>query len=65
MVSRKMGAGDTGEEVIEVVDGLPTADRRSAFNGLKVEAILETPLNIAVTCDQAAVACDAIAFTLD
>jgi 5,6-dimethylbenzimidazole synthase len=27
------------------------ADRRSAFDGLKVEAILETPLNIAVTCD--------------
>lgn len=26
-------------------------DRRSAFDGLKVEAILETPLNIAVTCD--------------
>ncbi|NEA32958.1 5,6-dimethylbenzimidazole synthase [Streptomyces sp. SID13031] len=27
------------------------ADRRSAFDGLKIEAILETPLNIAVTCD--------------
>ena len=27
------------------------ADRRAAFDGLKVEAILDTPLNIAVTCD--------------
>jgi 5,6-dimethylbenzimidazole synthase len=27
------------------------ADRRSAFDGLKIEAILDTPLNIAVTCD--------------
>jgi 5,6-dimethylbenzimidazole synthase len=27
------------------------ADRRGAFDGLKVEAILDTPLNIAVTCD--------------
>lgn len=27
------------------------ANRRSAFDGLKIEAILETPLNIAVTCD--------------
>ncbi|TDO50107.1 cob(II)yrinic acid a,c-diamide reductase [Kribbella sp. VKM Ac-2527] len=26
-------------------------DRRAAFDGLKVEAILDTPLNIAVTCD--------------
>lgn len=26
-------------------------DRRSAFDGLKIEAILDTPLNIAVTCD--------------
>ncbi len=29
------------------------ADRRSAFDGLKIEAILDTPLNIAVTCDPA------------
>jgi 5,6-dimethylbenzimidazole synthase len=27
------------------------ADRRSSFDGLKIEAILDTPLNIAVTCD--------------
>ncbi|MFG1908272.1 5,6-dimethylbenzimidazole synthase [Kribbella sp. NPDC048928] len=27
------------------------ADRRTAFDGLKIEAILDTPLNIAVTCD--------------
>jgi 5,6-dimethylbenzimidazole synthase len=27
------------------------ADRRAAFDGLKIEAILDTPLNIAVTCD--------------
>ncbi len=27
------------------------ADRRGAFDGLKIEAILDTPLNIAVTCD--------------
>lgn len=27
------------------------ADRRPAFDGLKIEAILDTPLNIAVTCD--------------
>ena len=27
------------------------AGRRSAFDGLKIEAILDTPLNIAVTCD--------------
>lgn len=27
------------------------ADRRQAFDGLKIEAILDTPLNIAVTCD--------------
>jgi 5,6-dimethylbenzimidazole synthase len=27
------------------------ADRRFAFDGLKIEAILDTPLNIAVTCD--------------
>ena len=27
------------------------ADRRARFDGLKVEAILEAPLNIAVTCD--------------
>ncbi|QNE22341.1 5,6-dimethylbenzimidazole synthase [Kribbella qitaiheensis] len=27
------------------------ADRRSKFDGLKIEAILDTPLNIAVTCD--------------
>ncbi|HEY0692920.1 MAG TPA: 5,6-dimethylbenzimidazole synthase [Kribbella sp.] len=27
------------------------AERRSAFDGLKIEAILDTPLNIAVTCD--------------
>ena len=27
------------------------ADRRDAFDGLKIEAILDTPLNIAVTCD--------------
>ncbi|TDU86689.1 cob(II)yrinic acid a,c-diamide reductase [Kribbella voronezhensis] len=27
------------------------ADRRNAFDGLKIEAILDTPLNIAVTCD--------------
>lgn len=26
-------------------------DRRAAFDGLKIEAILDTPLNIAVTCD--------------
>jgi 5,6-dimethylbenzimidazole synthase len=26
-------------------------DRRGAFDGLKIEAILDTPLNIAVTCD--------------
>lgn len=26
-------------------------DRRQAFDGLKIEAILDTPLNIAVTCD--------------
>jgi 5,6-dimethylbenzimidazole synthase len=26
-------------------------DRRSGFDGLKIEAILDTPLNIAVTCD--------------
>lgn len=26
-------------------------DRRSAFDGLKIEAILDTPLNVAVTCD--------------
>jgi 5,6-dimethylbenzimidazole synthase len=26
-------------------------DRRKAFDGLKIEAILDTPLNIAVTCD--------------
>ncbi|MFC0625246.1 5,6-dimethylbenzimidazole synthase [Kribbella deserti] len=26
-------------------------DRRNAFDGLKIEAILDTPLNIAVTCD--------------
>src|SRR5207253_917836 len=26
------------------------ADRRAAFDGLKIEAILDTPLNIAVTC---------------
>ena len=30
--------------------GLP-ADRRQAFDGLKIEAIVDTPLNIAVTCD--------------
>ncbi|MGC4942946.1 5,6-dimethylbenzimidazole synthase [Kribbella sp. DT2] len=29
------------------------ADRRAAFDGLKIEAILDTPLNIAVTCDPA------------
>ncbi|WP_350276806.1 5,6-dimethylbenzimidazole synthase [Kribbella sp. HUAS MG21] len=27
------------------------ADRREAFDGLKIEAILDTPVNIAVTCD--------------
>jgi 5,6-dimethylbenzimidazole synthase len=27
------------------------ADRRTKFDGLKIEAILDTPLNIAVTCD--------------
>jgi len=27
------------------------ADRRRAFDGLKIEAVLDTPLNIAVTCD--------------
>jgi len=27
------------------------ADRRGRFDGLKIEAILDTPLNIAVTCD--------------
>jgi 5,6-dimethylbenzimidazole synthase len=27
------------------------ADRRAAFDGLKIEAILDAPLNIAVTCD--------------
>ncbi|TCC17050.1 5,6-dimethylbenzimidazole synthase [Kribbella speibonae] len=26
-------------------------DRRAAFDGLKIEAILDTPLNLAVTCD--------------
>jgi 5,6-dimethylbenzimidazole synthase len=26
-------------------------DRREAFDGLKIEAILDTPMNIAVTCD--------------
>ncbi|MEU4193827.1 5,6-dimethylbenzimidazole synthase [Kribbella sp. NPDC026611] len=26
-------------------------DRRAAFDGLKIEAILDTPVNIAVTCD--------------
>jgi 5,6-dimethylbenzimidazole synthase len=26
-------------------------DRRTAFDGLKIEAILDTPVNIAVTCD--------------
>ncbi|MEV0797160.1 5,6-dimethylbenzimidazole synthase [Kribbella sp. NPDC050281] len=27
------------------------SDRRQSFDGLKIEAILDTPLNIAVTCD--------------
>jgi 5,6-dimethylbenzimidazole synthase len=50
------------EETRRKVHGLATAqrdafaaslpaDRRQAFDGLKIEAILETPLNIAVTCD--------------
>ncbi len=53
MVSRKMGAGDTGEEVIEVVDGLPPADRRSAFANAPMGVALSTPAGVLLDANPA------------
>jgi len=53
VVSRKMGAGDKGEEVIEVVDGLPTADRRSAFANAPMGVALSTPAGVLLDANPA------------
>ena len=52
-MSRTLGSADEGEEVLEVVHGLPTADRRSAFANAPMGVALSTPAGLLLDANPA------------